>query len=136
MKAPIRPNLAEPKRFNWHHRHTRDALVILGIGAIIFAVADIYELPPHLLQFGLDHADWEIDDLIFVVFMLSAAMMIFGFRRYQDLASEIKARTVADLEALKWRGTIPLPVCPIAASLRKSSTILFSLLAPRDSLRF
>jgi diguanylate cyclase (GGDEF)-like protein len=112
MKAPIRPNLAEPKRFNWHHRHTRDALVILGIGAIIFALADIYELPPHLLQFGLDHADWEIDDLIFVVFMLSAAMMIYGFRRYQDLAREIKARTVAELEARKMARHDPLTGLP------------------------
>jgi hypothetical protein len=121
MRQPIGPNLAEPKRFDWRHRHTRDALVILGIGAIIFALADIYQLPPHLLQFGLDHADWEVDDLIFVVFMLSAAMMIYGFRRYRDLAREIEART--------------LLVCPIAASLRKSSTSLFSLPPPRDSLR-
>jgi diguanylate cyclase (GGDEF)-like protein len=112
MKAPIRPSLAEPTRFDWRHRHTRDAIAILGIGSVIFAVADIYQLPPHLLQFGLDHADWEMDDLIFVVFMLSAAMMIYGFRRYQDLAREIKARTVAELEARKMARHDPLTGLP------------------------
>jgi diguanylate cyclase (GGDEF)-like protein len=110
MQSPIRSNLA--KRFDWRHRHTRDALVILGIGAILFVVAETSKLPSHLLQFGLDYADWEIDDLIFMVFMLSGAMMIYGFRRYQDLAREIKARTAAELEARRMAWHDPLTGLP------------------------
>jgi hypothetical protein len=82
-----------------NRRENRDALVIFGIGLITFAVADAYELPPHLLQFGLDHADWEVDDLLFVVLILSSALLIYGFRRYADLSREIKARTAAELNA-------------------------------------
>jgi diguanylate cyclase (GGDEF)-like protein len=84
---------------DWKRRDTRDAIVLLAIGIITFLLADAYDLPPRLLQFGLDYADWEIDDLIFVVFMLSTAMMIYGFRRYQDLSHEIKARIAAERDA-------------------------------------
>jgi diguanylate cyclase (GGDEF)-like protein len=84
---------------DWRRRDTRDAIVLLAIGIITFLLADGYDLPPRLLQFGLDYADWEMDDLIFVVFMLSAAMMIYGFRRYQDLSREIEARTAAEQDA-------------------------------------
>jgi diguanylate cyclase (GGDEF)-like protein len=98
--------------FDWKRRDTRDALVLLVIGIIIFLLADRYDLPPHLLQFGLDYADWEMDDLIFVFFMLSVALMIYGFRRYQDLSGEIKARTAAELEARNLARHDPLTGLP------------------------
>jgi diguanylate cyclase (GGDEF)-like protein len=98
--------------FDWKRRDTRDALVLLAIGIITFLLADAYDLPPHLLQFGLDYADWEMDDLIFVVFMLSAALMIYGFRRYQDFSREIKARTAAELEARNLARHDPLTGLP------------------------
>jgi diguanylate cyclase (GGDEF)-like protein len=98
--------------FDWKRRDTRDALVLLVIGIIVFLLADTYDLPPHLLQFGLDYADWEMDDLIFVFFMLSVALMIYGFRRYQDLSREIKARTAAELEARNLARHDPLTGLP------------------------
>src|SRR5665213_467799 len=111
MKSSVR--LAFPTRwFDWKRRDTRDALVLLAIGIITFLLADRYDLPPHLLQFGLDYADWEMDDLIFVFFMLSAALMIYGFRRYQDLSREIKARTAAELEARNLARHDPLTGLP------------------------
>src|SRR5450631_4345474 len=97
---------------DWRRRDTRDAIVLLAIGIITFLLADGYDLPPRLLQFGLDYADWEMDDLIFVVFMLSAAMMIYGFRRYQDFSREIKARTAAELEARNLARHDPLTGLP------------------------
>jgi len=112
MQSPIRTALRKVKLVDWHHRHTRDAMVLLGIGAVTFAAAHFYDLPPQLLQFCLDHADWEMDDLIFVVFMLSAAMMIYGFRRYQDLSREIKARTAAESEARMMARHDPLTGLP------------------------
>jgi diguanylate cyclase (GGDEF)-like protein len=84
---------------DWKRRDIRDALVLLAIGIVTFLLADAYDLPPHLLQFGLDYADWEMDDLIFVFFMLSVALMIYGFRRYQDLSREITARSTAERDA-------------------------------------
>jgi diguanylate cyclase (GGDEF)-like protein len=98
--------------FDWKRRDTRDALVLLVIGIMTFLLSDAYNLPPHLLQFGVDYADYEIDDLIFVVFILSAALMIYGFRRYQDLSREIKARTAAELEARNLARHDPLTGLP------------------------
>ena len=37
--------------------------------------------------------------MIFVVFVMSVAMMAYALRRYQDLSREIKARISAELEA-------------------------------------
>jgi Diguanylate cyclase, GGDEF domain len=91
---------------------TRDAILLFGIGIIIFAFAHVYDLPPHLLEFGLDHADWEVDDAIFVVFMLSVALMIYGFRRYRDLSVEMKARISAESEARKLARHDPLTGLP------------------------
>jgi diguanylate cyclase (GGDEF)-like protein len=105
-------NAFRAKWFDWKRRDTRDALVLLMIGIIIFLAADRYDLPPHLLQFGLDYADWEMDDLIFVFFMLSVALMIYGFRRYQDLSREIKARTAAELDARNLARHDPLTGLP------------------------
>jgi membrane protease YdiL (CAAX protease family) len=84
---------------DWRNPATRDAIVLLALTAILFAVAHVFDLPPHLLQFGLDHADWEVDDLIFVVFVLSVALMVFAFRRYRDSSAEIRARIRAEAEA-------------------------------------
>src|ERR1700722_4431446 len=93
-------------------RDIRDALVLLAIGIVTFLLAEAYDLPPHLLQFGLDYANWEMDDLIFVSFMLSAGLMIYGFRRYQNLSGEIKARTAAELEARNLARHDPLTGLP------------------------
>ena len=49
---------------------------------------------------------------MFVVFMLSAAMMIYGFRRYQDLSREIKARTAAELDTRNLARHDPLTGLP------------------------
>jgi diguanylate cyclase (GGDEF)-like protein len=103
---------ALPVWLDWRFAATRDAILLLGIGIIIFAFADVYDLPPHLLQFGLDHADWEVDDVIFVVFMLSIALMVYGFRRYRDLSVEMKARISAETEARKLARHDPLTGLP------------------------
>jgi hypothetical protein len=94
---------------------------------------------PQLLQFGVDHADWEMDDLIFVVFMLSAAMMIYGFRRYQDLSREIKARTAAESEARMMARHDPLTrlpnrrYCAVSTVYDKEHVITYLRLVDADA---
>src|SRR5882724_3840033 len=112
MTASIQQFFTEPRWIAWQQRHTRDALLLMGIGLLTYAAAHFYDLPPHLLQFGLDHADWEMDDLIFVAFILSAGFMIYGFRRYRDLAREIKARIEAEEEARNLARHDPLTGLP------------------------
>lgn len=97
---------------DWRRRDTRDAVVILSIAVLAFITGHFYELPEKLIQFGTDYADWEVDDIIFVLFVLSAAMMVYRFRRYQDLSHEIKARISAELEARNLARHDPLTGLP------------------------
>jgi len=103
---------ALPGWLDWRFPATRDALLLLGFGIIIFAVGNAYDLPSYLLQFGLDYAAWEIDDAIFVVFILSIAFLVYGFRRYRDLSVEVKARSSATSEARKLARHDPLTGLP------------------------
>jgi diguanylate cyclase (GGDEF)-like protein len=103
---------SRPVWLDWNFSATRDAFLLFGTGMVIFAVAHFYDLPPQLLQFGLDHEDWEADDAIFVIFMLSAALIVYGFRRYRDLSAEIKVRVNAEVEARKLTRHDPLTGLP------------------------
>src|ERR1700722_9709398 len=80
-------------------RDIRDAIVLFSITLIAFAYADYYDLSPKIFQLALDYADWEADNLILMSVVCSIALIIYGFRRNQDLSREIKARRSAELEA-------------------------------------
>src|SRR5580692_3259637 len=97
---------------SWQRRDKRDAIVILGIAVLTYAVGTAYDFALALFQFGIDHSDYEADDIIFVLFVLSLAMMVYGFRRYQDVSREIKARTIAELEARNLARHDPLTGLP------------------------
>src|ERR1700690_3319857 len=97
--SPGLSRLFQTNRFDWRHPNTRDAVILLGTAALAYLSAHTFELAPKLFQFGVDYADWEVDDLIFVLFVLSIAMMVNLFRRYQDLSHEIEARIGAEGEA-------------------------------------
>jgi diguanylate cyclase (GGDEF)-like protein len=97
--SPGLSRLFQTNRFDWRHPNTRDAVILLGTAALAYLSAHTFELAPKLFQFGVDYADWEVDDLIFVLFVLSIAMMVNLFRRYQDLSHEIEARISAEEEA-------------------------------------
>lgn len=113
MKYPTLPHRrALPAWIDWKFPATRDATVLLGVGIACYALAHSYDLPPHLLQFGLDHADWEVDDVIFVVFMLSVGFMVYGVRRYRELSIEMKARISAETEARNLARHDPLTGLP------------------------
>jgi diguanylate cyclase (GGDEF)-like protein len=87
------------RQIDWKRRAHRDAIILAALGLIVFVIGTVYDLPPVLLQFGLDHSDWEVDDIILVVLVLSVAIFIYGYRRYQDLSAEVRARAKAEAEA-------------------------------------
>jgi len=82
------------------------------MAVLAFVLAHFNELPLKLFQFGADYADWEFDDLIFMVFVMSAPMIVYGYRRYQDVSHEIKARISAELEARNLARHDPLTGLP------------------------
>jgi diguanylate cyclase (GGDEF)-like protein len=80
-------------------RDVRDAVVVFGIALIAFAFSEFYDLPRKMFQFALDYADWQVDDLVFVTFVLSVAWIIYGVRRFQDFSRELQARRCSELDA-------------------------------------
>jgi diguanylate cyclase (GGDEF)-like protein len=87
---------------------TLDAIVISIFSAILFSVEYFYDLAPQLFQFALEYRDFEVDNLIFVGFVTSFALAIFCYRRMRELAVEMKARRLAELEAKKLARHDPL----------------------------
>jgi len=100
---------------NWldgRRPEARDAVALFAAAVVSYVVAHTYDLAPKLFQLGIDYAEWEFDDIIFVVFVMSVAMMIYAFRRYRDLSREIKSRIGAELEARKLARHDPLTGLP------------------------
>jgi diguanylate cyclase (GGDEF)-like protein len=83
----------------WMRRDQRDAIVLFGIAVVAYVFSDIYDIPHHIFEFGMKYESWKVDDIIFVIIVLGIAWMVYGFRRYQDVSHEIKARIFAELEA-------------------------------------
>jgi diguanylate cyclase (GGDEF)-like protein len=110
--AVIRRWTVAVQNLDWQRRDVTDALVLIGVLVVVFFLSDIYSLPPKLFQFALDNADWEIDDVLFVVTTLSVALLIYVNRRRQDLAKEIKARQAAEFESHRLARHDPLTGLP------------------------
>jgi diguanylate cyclase (GGDEF)-like protein len=112
VRPPQLPHAAFANWFDWRRRDTRDAVVILGIAVLAYVVGTVYDFALKLFQFGIDYADWEADDVIFVVFVVGIAMIVYGFRRYQDMSHEITARISTEQEALNLARHDPLTGLP------------------------
>jgi diguanylate cyclase (GGDEF)-like protein len=80
-------------------RDQMDAVILFCVAVFAFILSDYYDIPRHIFQFGMAYEDWKVDDLIFVSILLGIAWMVYGFRRYQDVSREIRARISAELEA-------------------------------------
>jgi diguanylate cyclase (GGDEF)-like protein len=91
---------------------TLDATIISVFSVILFFVDYFYDLAPQLFQYAIDSQELEIDNLIFVVFVMSFGFAIFSYRRVRELAVEMKARRGAELEAKKLARHDPLTGLP------------------------
>jgi diguanylate cyclase (GGDEF)-like protein len=91
---------------------TIDAVIISIFCATLFLVEYFNDLAPRLFEFALDYRDWEIDNFVFVGFVMSIGSAIFSYRRMRELAVEIKARRGAELEAKKLARHDPLTGLP------------------------
>jgi diguanylate cyclase (GGDEF)-like protein len=73
--------------FDWGRPATRDVIVLLGITVLASLAAHFCDLPAKVFQLAIDYADWEVDDIVFVVFVLNIAMLVCGVRRYREAQS-------------------------------------------------
>jgi diguanylate cyclase (GGDEF)-like protein len=97
---------------DWRRQEIRDGAFILALGVVAYACARLFSLGPKLFQFGIDNARWDIDDLIFVVFLMSLAFATYSYRRVKDLSREMEARRKAEMEAHKLARHDPLTGLP------------------------
>jgi diguanylate cyclase (GGDEF)-like protein len=113
MRLPlVLTRVLQTRWFDLRRPDTRDAVALLGAAILTYVAAHTYDLAPKLFQLGIDYAEWELDDAIFVLFVISIAMMVYAIRRCRDLSKEIKSRISAELEARKLARHDPLTGLP------------------------
>jgi len=100
------------KTLDWRRRDVKDGFILLGLSVLIYLAAHVFDLPPKLFQFALDHTDWEIDDVLFVIMMLSVALLFYIERRRRDLVVEVQARCAAEAESYHLARHDPLTGLP------------------------
>jgi len=79
---------------------------------IVFAIAEGKNLFETLETFLHEHEDWHADEIVFVLPLLSVALMIFGYRRIRELRIEVKARSIAEAESRRLARHDPLTGLP------------------------
>jgi len=96
----------------WKRREVRDGVVAIAFAFALYTVAHLFDLLPKLFRFAIDNADYEVDDLVFVLFVMSVALLFYVHRRLQDLSKEIEARRSAESNAQKLARHDPLTGLP------------------------
>jgi diguanylate cyclase (GGDEF)-like protein len=91
---------------------TMDLIIISILSVIIFIAEFQSDLAEHLFQFALDYKEWEIDNALFVVVVMSVGFAIFSYRRVKELSAEMKARRNAEWVAEKLARHDPLTGLP------------------------
>jgi diguanylate cyclase (GGDEF)-like protein len=99
-------------RINWHRRDVRDGVVIAGVLIAGFVLFDLGNLFLQFVELLKEYEDWGADDIVLMSFLLSISLMVFSFRRLQDLSKEVKARSAAEAEARKLARHDPLTGLP------------------------
>src|SRR6202011_5761734 len=70
----------------WRRRDVSDAVIIVVILTAQFVFFDVGDLFLKVANFAREYEDWGADDLVLMSFMLSICLIIYSFRRLQDLA--------------------------------------------------
>jgi len=91
---------------------TMDAIILSALGVIIFVIEYFSDHAEPLLQFALDHKEWEVDNFVSVIFVMSIGFAIFSYRRVRELAVEMKARRHAEIAATTLARHDPLTGLP------------------------
>src|SRR6202035_2141887 len=87
------------RRIDWRRRDRKDAVVIALILIVQFLVFDVGDLFLKFADLAKQYEDWGADDVVAMSFVLCMCLVVYSFRRLQDLSKEVKARAAAEGEA-------------------------------------
>ena len=96
----------------WKRREVGDAIVTVALALAVYTAAHFFDLPPKVFQFAIDNVKYEVDDAIFVLFIMSGALVFYVHRRLQDLSKEVEARRSAESTAQRLARHDPLTGLP------------------------
>lgn len=112
-------------------RAERDVLVLgIGMAAIIMFVGTGGHIMPQVVR-SLQGIGLPPDRLLSTALLLNIALIIFGLRRYRDLAAEVHERRRAEESARELAETDPLTGCLNRRSVAHATDALMSACAER-----
>ena len=87
---------ASARAVGWQRPAVSDAIAIAIVAAGVFAVSVATDAFGLLYDWSKSHEGWEVDELLTLPPVLTVALMIYGYRRLQDLKREVAARRAAE----------------------------------------
>ncbi|MFZ3361199.1 MAG: EAL domain-containing protein [Xanthobacteraceae bacterium] len=94
--------LLEPMlRIDWNQRAAHDAVAIFILAVATYFASEWIDLFNLIVKFQAIYGDWGLDDLAIISLVMSVALMVYGWRRQQDLKKEMFARRGAEEEVKK-----------------------------------
>ena len=99
-RIPRLDKLASSARaIDWRRRDVRDALAIGAFSLAVLFVANWYDLFGHIQVWTKLYEEWGLDEIFVMTAVLSGALLVYGYRRLQDLKREVAARRSAEKTA-------------------------------------
>src|SRR5260370_27636887 len=94
----VKKTFALLHRIDWRRRDVKDAVVITVLTIFAFAISITLDLYDYVNAFVLEHEDLKLDELLMMSSIISIALIIYGYRRFNDLSREMAARKKAEIE--------------------------------------
>ena len=112
------------ERIDAHKRVERDLITMgIAIAAILMFVGTSGSVVPQIFRSWV-HDSAGPDNLLITASLLNIALIIFGIRRYRELASEIAVRRSAEAKAQQLSDTDPLTNCLNRRSIGPATDVL------------
>jgi len=80
----------------WQNRAVRDAVIVLVAISAVLVAAEKFQLFGQASAFAQYYSAYDVDDVAIVSMILGIAVMIYGYRRIQDLKHDIARRRAAE----------------------------------------
>jgi diguanylate cyclase (GGDEF)-like protein len=93
-------------------REKVDVIVLSLLGVAVMIVEYCTDIASTLFQFAIDYQTWEIDNVVFVILLMSLGLLYFSYRRMKELKIEVEARHSAELKAAMLARHDPLTGLP------------------------